>query len=156
MTGRAELAERGMERLVEQRGDFTADVLASYYRRFPDVRAAFVEHGLGDTAELEARMVTATAYMLLQWASDRQSTMIEQGTTIGHHHDTLKVGPQWYMGLVDSMLEVLFATLPENAADERAMWLEIRAEVCAFVDSVRPEFWRTDTDGPLPQEFSPG
>lgn len=150
MTARAVLAERSMERLLEKRGDITRPVLDIYYARHPGTRESFVEHGMGDTAELEGRMVTAAAFMLLQWAEDPFSTRIAQGTTISHHHDTLLVGPQWYLGLFDAVLDVLLGTIPADAPEERTMWLEIRTEIAAYIDSVRPEFWRRDEDGPLP------
>lgn len=150
MSERAALAEHSMDRLVEKLGDFTRPVLEIYYRQHPGTRESFVHHGMGDTGELEGRMVTATAFMLLQWASDPYSTRIEQGTTIVHHHDTLLVGPQWYVGLVDAMLEVLGTTIPSDAGDERSMWQEVRREIVQFVESVRAEFWRKDDDGPLP------
>lgn len=150
MTTRAALAERSMERLVEKLGDITRPVLESYYQRHPGTRESFVEHGMGDTTELEGRMVTAAAFMLLQWAEDPFSTRIAQGTTISHHHDTLLVGPQWYLGLFDAVLDVLLPTIPDEAEEERSMWLEIRSEIAAYIESVRPEFWRKDEDGALP------
>lgn len=150
MANRAALAERSMERFVDQVGDITRPVLDIYYARHPGTRESFVVQGMGDTAELEGRMVNAAAFMLLQWAEDPFSTQIAQGTTISHHHDTLLVGPQWYLGLFDAVLDVLLPTIPADAEDEREMWLEIRAEIAAFIDSVRPEFWRKDEDGTLP------
>ncbi|GAA4036511.1 hypothetical protein [Parerythrobacter jejuensis] len=150
MSNRPAIAETSMERLAELRGDITKDVLEIYYRRFPDARESFRVHGLGDVAELEGRMVTTTAFNLLTWAQDRPVAMIEQGTTIVHHHDTLLVGPQWYLGMIDAVLEVLFETIPTSATEERALWFRVRAEIADFIDSVRPEFWRPDKDGALP------
>lgn len=155
MTDRAALAERSMERLVEQVGDITGPVLDIYYARHPGTRQSFVHHGMGDTAELEGRMVTATAFMLLQWASDPYSTRIEQGTTIVHHNDTLVIGPQWYVGLVDAVLQVLHETIPPEADDERSVWQEVRREIVQFVETVRAEFWRKDDSGPLPAGLLP-
>lgn len=150
MEDRAALAETGFTRLAERKGDITAEVLAHYYRRFPDARASFERHGLGLTAGLEGRMVGSTAFLLLQWIEDPALARIEQATTIVHHQDTLEVGPQWYLGMIDAVLAVLFETLPPDAGDERALWLEARAGIAGFIDSLRPEFWRRDDSGPLP------
>lgn len=149
MAERSTLAERSFERLAKQRGDITEDVLERYYTRYPDGRASFEHHGLGNRAELEGRMISTTAFLLMQWAQDPASTRIEQGTTIVHHQDTLEIGPRLYLGLIDAVLEVLFETIPEDSAEERAFWLSLRGEIAGFIDSVRPEFWREDKDGPL-------
>ncbi|MGQ7828839.1 hypothetical protein [Altererythrobacter sp. Z27] len=146
----ANLATASVERLVEQRGDITGEVIARYYARFPEARASFEHHGCGYREELEGRMVNTTAFFLFQWIENRASTLIEQGTTIPHHHDTLQVGPQWYMGLIDTVLEVLLETIPAENADEREMWITARGEIAQFVERMRGEFFRRDDDGPLP------
>lgn len=145
-----ELAEASFERLAEEYGDITERVIERYYGTHSDAQASFAHHGLGDTAELEGRMVSTTAFMLMQWASDPVSTRIAQGTTIVHHQDTLLIGPRLYIGLIDAVLEVLFETIPSGAVDERQLWLAVRQDIVAFIDEVRPEFWRKDDDGPLP------
>lgn len=146
---RTNLAQRGLERLVEQRGDVTQDVLARYYRAMPDARESFVYHGLSDVAGLEARMVAETFFLLLRWVEERSSAQIDQATTIVHHNDTLEIGPRWYMGLVDAALQVLHETLPEDAHDERDLWSGVRTEIARFIDSLRPEFLRTIDPQPL-------
>lgn len=151
MPSKPHLAIASMERLAEQRGDITAEVLELYYARFPEARSSFEHHGCGNTAELESRMVNTTAFFLLQWIESRSSLVIEQGTTIPHHHDTLLVGPQWYMGLIDAVLVVLLDSIPEANTDEREMWLNARGEIAQLIEGLREEFWRKDEDGPLPE-----
>lgn len=150
MEGASELAMASMERLVEQKGDITGEVIARYYARFPEARASFEHHGCGYREELEGRMVNTTAFFLLQWIENRASTLIEQGTTIPQHHDTLQVGPKWYMGLIDTVLAVLLETVPSANLDEREMWITARGEIAQFVEQMRGEFFRKDNDGPLP------
>ena len=154
MPHKVDLAIASMERLAEQKGDITAEVLDLYYARFPDARDSFEYHGCGNTAELEGRMVNTAAFYLLEWAENASGVFIQQGTTIPHHHDTLLVGPQWYMGLIDAVLVVLLETIPAECSDEREMWLKIRSEIATMIEGFRPEFWREDKDGPLP-EFDP-
>ena len=150
MHQRTDLAERSFERLAEARGDITAEVIERYYASCPGARGSFAHHGLDNIPELEGRMVSETAYMLMHWAADPTTVRIEQGTTICHHQDTLEVGPHWYMGLIDAVLEVLFETIPDSEQREREIWGEIREEIASFIDSVRPEFWRQENEGPLP------
>lgn len=147
---RIALAETSLERLAETRGDVTEPVLAAYYARYPDARASFEHHGLGQTAELEGRMVAESLYLLLRWVEDPAAARIDHGTAIVHHNDTLLVPPHWYLGLIDAALEVLLANIPEAAAGERALWLEVRGQFAAFVDSLRGEFLRSDGGAPLP------
>ncbi|MGX7952247.1 hypothetical protein ACWPM1_06725 [Tsuneonella sp. HG249] len=147
MTGasghRVPLAEASLGRLAEERGDITAEVLERYYAAEPGARASFAHHGLGDTSGLEARMVAETVFLLLRWVEEPAAVMIEQGTTIVHHNDTLEVGPRWYMGLVDATLEVLLENIPAACEAERAMWREVCCEIARFVESLRAEFLRT-------------
>lgn len=154
MVERAELAETSMTRMAEAKGDITEAVLERYYRQLPEAQASFAHHGLGNTAELEGRMVAETAFLLLKWAESPAVAKVEQGNTIVHHQDTLVVGPQFYIGLIDAVLYELFETIPADAREEHELWLAIRAEIAAFIEEVRPEFWRKDDSGPLPA-FSP-
>jgi len=146
---RIELATGSLTRLAEQRGDVTRPVIEAFYRHHPDARASFEHHGLGQTAELEGRMVAESVFLLLQWVEDPATARIDQGTAIVHHNDTLLIPPRWYLGLVDAALEVLFETLPVDAGDELALWLAVRGEYADFVEGLRSEFFRRDDGAPL-------
>lgn len=154
MADNFELAIASMERFAEQKGDITVEALELYYARFPEARASFEYHGCGHTAELEGRMVNTVAFYLLEWIENPSGVFIEQGATIPHHHDTLLVGPQWYMGLIDAVLVILLETIPSGHGEEREMWLKTRSEIARMIEGFRPEFWRKDEDGPLP-DFEP-
>ncbi len=151
MIEEASLAEAGFQRLAEQRGDITAEVLENYYRKHPAGHASFTHHGLDNVPELEGRMVAATIFLLMQWAEDPYSARIEQGTTIVHHNDTLEIPPRLYLGLIDAVLELLFATIPADAEQEIALWRRVRNEITQYIDQLRDEFWRKDESGPLPE-----
>jgi hypothetical protein len=146
---RTRLGLAGLERLAEERGDITAEALERYYVRMPEARRSFEYHGLDDVAGLEARMVSETVFLLLRWIEDRSATMIDQGSTIVHHNDALEIGPRWYMGLVDAVLEVLLETIPAGAEAERRLWSDVRGEIAVFVDSLRHEFVRIVDREPL-------
>ena len=137
---RVALVQAGLERLAEQRGDITQAVLDRYYAEQAGARESFVHHGEGDLHGLEARMVSESIYLLLRWVEEPAAVRIDQASTIVHHNDTLKVGPRWYMGLVDAVLAIVLETVPEEAKQERATWMAIRSEIAAFIDSLRPEF----------------
>lgn len=154
-TTRAELAERSLTRLAEQRGDVTAPILETYYTHHPDARASFEHHGLGQTAELEGRMVAESLFLLLTWVEDPATARIDHGTAIVHHNDTLHVTPHWYLGMVDASLEVLLESVPPDCTDELALWHEVRASFAAFVESLRSEFIRSDGGAPLPEFHEP-
>lgn len=145
------LAEKSFNRLAEERGDITAEVLEIYYRNLPAGHDSFVHHGLGNVSELEGRMVTATVFLLMQWANDPRSARIEQGSTIVHHNDTLVIPPRLYMGLIDAVLEVLLGSIPPDCLDERAFWRGVRDEIVAYIETLKAEFWRKDESGSLPQ-----
>ena len=85
MTVRTELAIATMERFAELKGDITSEVLDLYYTRFPEAQKSFEIHGCGQTAELESRMVTTTAFYLLQWIENPPGMNIELGTSVPHH-----------------------------------------------------------------------
>ena len=147
-TGREALVRESLERLAEERGDITAEVLARYYAAQPDARASFERHGLNDIEGLEARMVSESVYLLLRWVEEPSAVKIDQATTIVHHNDTLDIGPRWYMGLVDAALEILLEAAA-NRPEERAAWQAIRSEIARFIDSLRPEFLHTIDPQPL-------
>lgn len=147
-TDRAALAHASLERLAEERGDITAEVLARYYAAQPDARQSFERHGLTDVSGLETRMVSESVFLLLRWVEEPLAARIDQATTIVHHNDTLDIGPRWYMGLVDAVLDILLEAA-EDRPDEREMWQSIRGEIARFIDSLRPEFIRTIDPEPL-------
>ena len=151
---RPALAQRSLQRLADERGDVTEEVLAAYYARHPDARASFEHHGLGETKALEARMVAESLFLLLQWIEAPSTAKIDHGTAIPHHNDTMRIPPHWYLGLVDAALEVLLGSIPEEHEEERAMWLAVREEFATFVESLRRDFVLSDGGAPLPS-FNP-
>lgn len=148
---RLALAERSLQRLADQRGDVTEEVLATYYAHHPDARASFEHHGLGQTKSLEARMVSESLFLLLQWVESPSSARIDHGTAITHHNDTMRIPPRWYLGLVDAALAVLLGSIPADCAEETTMWLEVREEFAHFVQSLRKDFLISDGGAPLPE-----
>jgi hypothetical protein len=145
---RAALVRESLERLAEERGDITAEVLERYYTAQPDARQSFERHGLGDIASLEARMVSESVYLMLRWVEEPGAAKIDQATTIVHHNDTLGIGPRWYMGLIDAVVDILLEAAADQP-DERAVWQTIRREIACFIDSLQPEFLHTIDTQPL-------
>jgi hemoglobin-like flavoprotein len=145
---RAVLVRESLERLAEARGDITAEVLERYYAAQPDARQSFERHGLADMAGLEARMVAESVFLLLRWVEEPSAARIDQATTIVHHNDTLDIGPRWYMGLIDAVLDILLEAA-QDTPKELEMWQTIRTEIARFIDSLRPEFLHTIDPQPL-------
>lgn len=145
---RSALVRKGLERLAEERGDITAEALERYYASEPGARQSFERHGLGDVAGLEARMVSESVYLLLRWVEEPAAVRIDQASTIVHHNDTLDIGPRWYMGLIDAVLDILLEDT-ETRPEEHATWQAIRTEIARFIDSLRPEFLHTIDAEPL-------
>jgi hypothetical protein len=139
---REALVRESLKRLADERGDITAEVLDRYYRAQPDARGSFERHGLNDIPGLEARMVSESVYLLLRWVEEPVAARIDQATTIVHHNDALDIGPRWYMGLIDAVLDILLEAAEERP-EELATWQAIRTEIARFIDSLRPEFLHT-------------
>jgi len=149
----SELAELGLDRLSSERGDVTGIVMQRFYRAFPDARASFEHHGLNDVAGLEGRMVAESAFLLLQWSENPAIARIDHGTAVPHHNDTLKIGPHWYMGMVDAFLTVLLETIPGDAIEEYSYWNAMRDEIAGFFVSLREEFVLTDLGAEIPAKL---
>lgn len=123
---RQALLDTALERAVEQLGDPTAPVMAAFYRRFPEARASFEHHWPGKADRLEAEMVGNALYFVMTWYERRSEVEITFGSSVPHHHHTLAVPVDWYEGLIDAAIGVLAATCPADAADEAAMWADLR------------------------------
>ena len=93
-------------------------------------------------------MVSESVYLLLRCVEEPVAARIDQATTIVHHNDTLDVGPRWYMGLIDAVLDILLEAAEERP-EELATWQAIRTEIARFIDSLRPEFLHTLDPQPL-------
>lgn len=145
---RGVLVHEGLERLARERGDITAEVMERYYAASPDARQSFERHGLNDVYGLEARMVSESIYLLLRWVEEPVAVRIDQASTIVHHNDTLDIGPRWYMGLIDAVLDILLEAAEERPK-EHATWRAMRTEIARFIDGLRPEFLQTIDPEPL-------
>lgn len=122
-----QLVERSLERAAEQLGDITAPLMARYYASFPVAKASFTHHGLGRRDLLETEMVGNVLYCLMTWFERPEEIRIILYDSVPHHADTLKVGADWYRGMLDAGIDLIEETLPEDATDERAAWAEMRA-----------------------------
>lgn len=121
------LLERSLERAAESIGDITQPVIERFYKRYPQVRAIFEHWGLGRRAQLEADMVETALYCVMEWIERPSEVSILLGTSVPHHRDTLQVKPEWYGGLLGTVLEVIVETIPHDETAELAVMEEIRA-----------------------------
>lgn len=121
------LVDTALERAADQLGDLTRPVMDAFYARFPDARASFEFHWPGKADRLEAEMVGNSLYYLMTWHERRSEAEIAFGSSVPHHHHTLKVPVEWYSGLIDATIAVIVATTPTDAPEEAKMWQDMRA-----------------------------
>ena len=131
------LLDRGLTRAAEAIGDVTPPVMALYYARYPEAAASFEHRGLGKTAALEGEMVENCLYCLMHCIDRRGEIDILLETSVPHHHFTLDVSLAWYRGMVDATIDVIAETVSAGAADEQALWAEIRGIMDAIFAECR-------------------
>ncbi|MEH6756255.1 MAG: hypothetical protein V7676_01945 [Parasphingorhabdus sp.] len=131
------LLETSLERAADKLGDITDPVMKRYYSLYPDARASFHEHGLGNTVKLEADMVESVLYALMNWLEAPQEIRIIFGSTVPHHEETLHVNSDWFRGLVDAAVYVISETIPDEQRDEHALWKEIQTGVNGLIAEAR-------------------
>jgi len=129
-----DLVEGILLRAAEQLGDVTQLAMEHYYHQYPDAKASFEHHGLGNCAKLEGEMVENALYCLMYWFETPYEIEILLGESVLHHSDTLDVSPHWYSELIDSTAAVIGATIPAENNEEVAVWEELRADLRALVD----------------------
>jgi len=127
------LLDKGLERAAEALGDITGPVVAAFYARFPQAREAFDRLALGARHKLEAEMVEQVLYCVMNWFDRPGEIEVILLGSVQHHGDTLLVDPAWYEGLIAAAIDVLVATIPAQAADERAIWAEVARELRGLV-----------------------
>ena len=121
------LIEHSLEREADALGDITAPLMARFYADHPAAEASFEHHGLGKRALLEAEMVGNVLYCLMTWFERPEEIRIILYDSVPHHQETLKVEPDWYEGMLYTGIDLIEATLPDDADDERAAWAAMRA-----------------------------
>lgn len=127
------LLDKGLERAAEVLGDVTEPVVELFYARFPEAREAFERLALGARHKLEGEMVEQVLYCVMNLFDRPGEIEIILLGSVPHHGDTLLVDPAWYEGLIAAASEVLVATVPADAADERAVWVEVDAVLRGMV-----------------------
>jgi hypothetical protein len=132
---RQQLLENALERVAEQQGDITAAAMARFYAACPDAQASFEKHWPGRAERLEAEMVANALYFVMTWYERRSEIAITLGTSVPHHHFTLEVPVEWYGALLGAVIDELATGTPTDAAEERAMWRDLHAELTQAVAS---------------------
>jgi len=139
MTNRAGQAaiEARLERAAAALGDLTAPVMAEYYRRFPDARASFVHHSPHGPERLEAEMVGNTLYYVMTWFESPVEARIYFDTSVPHHRVALDVPPDWFRGMIDTLIDVIEGAVPAIDAAEQQAWTEMREALVGLVERNR-------------------
>lgn len=120
------LLDASLERAAGQLGDITPLVYETYYQRCPEARAKFTELYPGGAERLEGEMVEQALYCLMEWFRSPGEIEIVLLGTVPHHIETLGIEPYLFSELIIAVCDTLEATVPDNAADERAVWAELR------------------------------
>lgn len=134
-TTKYRIVETALERAAEQLGDVTPLVIGRFLARCPDAEASFAQHWPHNPERLKAEMVDNALYCIMTWFERRAEIEIILYTSVPHHVETLKIPAQWYRELLGATVDVLAGTCPEAAADEAALWVELRAALTGLVDA---------------------
>jgi hypothetical protein len=136
----SELLDASLERAAEVLGDITAPAMTRFYETYPEARAAFEHHAFGNRAKLEAEMVENALYWAMNWLDRPTEIIIQMGSSVPHHQETLKVVPPWYGGLLNSVIDVIAETIPADAPAELALWKRIRKELGETVEASKSTY----------------
>lgn len=128
------LLDASLERAAEVLGDITPHVFARYYADFPEARERFDELSLHSSASLEGQMIEQSLYCLMQWFDSPGSIRIVMTGTVPHHLETLEITPRCFIGLMDTICDVIIATIPADCPDELAVWAELREAMHGLFD----------------------
>src|SRR5690625_6177142 len=101
-TERTALVEQTLLRAAERLGDVTAPVLAAYYQRVPESKAAFEHHAGVNRSQLEGEMVENSLYCLMSWFESPGEIEMLLAGSVPHHEETLRVPPHWYEELLEA------------------------------------------------------
>lgn len=130
---RTALVEQILHRAAEQLGDVTAPVLAAYYERVPESKAAFEHHAGINRSQLEGEMVENSLYCLMSWFESPGEIEMLLAGSVPHHEETLQVPPHWYEALLEATAAVIAATIPADQHDELAVWRELRHDLRTLI-----------------------
>jgi hypothetical protein len=134
------LLDTSLERAAEVLGDITAPAMTRFYETYPDAREAFEHHALGNREKLEAEMVENALYWAMNWLDRPTEIVIQMGSSVPHHQETLKVAPPWYGGLLNAVIDVIAETIPPDQPEELALWNRIRRELGETVDASKSTY----------------
>lgn len=137
-TERTALVEQTLLRAAERLGDVTAPVLAAYYQRVPESKAAFEHHAGVNRSQLEGEMVENSLYCLMTWFESPGEIEMLLAGSVPHHEETLQVPPHWYEELLEATAEVIAATIPVDQSDELAVWDELRRDLRTLIRNSAP------------------
>jgi len=124
-------------RAAEQIGDVTAPTMDVWYSRYPEARAAFETHSLGDRTQLEGQMIENSVYCLMHWFKSPGEIEILLLNSVPHHHHTLHIPADWYGDLLDATAEVIAATIPADNTTELQIWNELRSDLRGVINDCR-------------------
>ena len=130
---RLALVEQGLTRAAEQIGDTTAPAMALYYARYPEAKAGFQEHCLGNRPLLEGQMIENALYCLMYWFETPGEVEILLMGSVQHHEETLHVPPSWYSGLIAATADIVIDTIPAENIEEQRVWRQLRDELDSIV-----------------------
>ena len=114
MSTNLEVFESILEQVAEELGDITQPIMAAYYRKFPEARASFAEHGLDNVGRLEASMIESVVYTLMTWFERPDEIEITLLSTVPHHLNILNIPMKIFYGLVDSTMDIIESVISDN------------------------------------------
>ncbi len=125
-----------LERAANALGDLNPALMQRFYLRFPEAREAFVRHGLGNPSKLEAAMVDATLYCVMQWLERPSEVRLIFADQVPHHCETLQIERDWFAGLVDEMVLLVASTIPGDEPEQQALCADLATDLRHAIEAV--------------------
>lgn len=127
------LLDVSLERAADTLGDITPHVMSLYYQRHPDAIADFDRLSPKGRAALEQQMVEQSLYAIMDWLRASAEVEVVFLNAVPHHAAVLDIRPDLFSELLTAVCDTLIGTIPNDCADELALWRELKSAMTALV-----------------------
>lgn len=114
------LMEQVLEYAAENVGDVTPIIIERYYKRYPEGKEAFKDHGFDRHMQVAQEMVDSALYCVMSWIERPREIKSIISDTVPHHR-SLKIPDELLESLLDVTYEVLNSGLPTSAEKEKLL-----------------------------------
>lgn len=129
----AELFERCLEYAAENIEDLHQPLLERFYQRIPDAKSLFSKHDR-PSSRLEDEVIEQALYCLMNWYRRPAEIEILLQETVPHHIETLDIPLSYFLGLLDTLIELIAAAVPQGAVEEHKILSELLSDLGAVIN----------------------